>query len=58
MVKRALNAIRQRTNGSMVSLEDLVLALPDVPRDAILAVLDGMQRDNLLMLCSGDIILI
>lgn len=58
-MRTALNAIRNRTNGSMVNIGELQESLQaTVPPAAVMAVLESMQRDNLLMICDGDVILI
>lgn len=57
-MKQALNRIRNRTNGSLVEIGELLNELPDLSPPLVEAVLKRMEAENMVMFRDGFIILI
>ena len=57
-MKQALNRIRNRTNGSLVELGELLNELPEMSPLMVEAVLKRMEAENMVMFRDGYIILI
>jgi hypothetical protein len=57
-VKQTINKIRLRTNGSLISIDELILDLPHINPSLIEAVLKRMEAENMIMYRERMIILI